>query len=818
MRVRGGGPGAGRQGAFLGAAILAVAAGGGGAAAQPAAGKRPQPAVTQVAQAGPAFAIPAGPLGDTLRRFAAETGLVLAYDPEITRGLRSPGLAGRAGTDEGLQRLLAGTGLTYRRTGPNSATLERLPAPAGAVTLDPVTVQGRLSVPSTALIDNPPPEHAGGQVARGGAVGLLGNRDLMDTPFNQTSYTAKLIEDQQARSLADVVLNDPSVRPTNPATGHAEQFSIRGFNLGNHDIAFGGLYGVAPAYAVSAELAERVEVLKGPNALLSGMAPYGSVGGTINLVPKRAGDRPLAKVTTSYISDGQVGVNVDVGRRFGPEQEFGIRLNGFHRDGDAAVDDQSKQEGAVIAGLDYRGDRVRLSADLAHQSRRINAPTLPTYFAAGASIPKAPDNRGNWFQPWSWTDNQDTFGVLKGEVDLTRNWTAFASIGARESYYQTLIAYPFSTDSQGNFNSNPVFYDYKYRTNTQELGVRGRFTTGFVEHALTVTGGRYFERIDSASANPGTAFTSNLYRPAVVARPVLRDLERGKTSENELASLAIADVLSVLDGRVQLTVGLRRQQVETDNFNTTTGALASRYDKAAVTPAVGIVVKPWQDVSLYGNYIEGLQRGTVVGPTYANAGQVLAPFVSKQAEVGVKVDWGSVTTTLSAFQITQPSGSAPSPTGVYSADGERRSRGLELNAFGEVMPGVRLLGGVMLIDGEQTRTAGGTFDGNTIPGVPEARIVLGGEWDIPFLRGLTLSGRVIHTRSQYVDNANTQSIPAWTRLDLGARYSIDTETVPVTIRLNVENVFDRSYWETSDGYSASPGAPRTFLLSTAFSF
>ncbi|BBK40690.1 ferric-mycobactin receptor FemA [Allostella vacuolata] len=805
---------------MLGAAILAVAAGTGAAQAQPAPAGRAQ-STAQGAQAplvAADFAIPAGPLGDALRRFAAETGLVLAYDPDMTRGLRSPGLAGRARTDEGLQRLLAGTGLTYRRTGPNSATLERLPAATGAVTLDPVTIQGRLGPPATAAIGNLPPEHPGGQVARGGTVGLLGSRDLMDTPFNQSSYTARLIEDQQARSLADVVLNDPSVRPTNPATGHAEQFSIRGFNVGNHDISFGGLFGVAPAYSVSAELAERVEVLKGPNALLSGMAPYGSVGGTINIVPKRAEDHPITRLTTSYISDGLFGVNVDLGRRFGPEQAFGVRVNAFHRDGDTAVDDQSKQEGAVIAGLDYRGERVRLSADLAHQTRRINAPTLPTYFAAGASIPKAPDNKANWFQPWSWTDNQDTFGVVKGEFDLSPDWTLFASAGARESYYQTLIAYPFSTDSSGGFTATPVQYDYKYRTNTQELGVRGRFTTGFVEHAVVATAGRFHEGIDSAFTNPGSGFASSIYQPAVVPRPVTRSLDRRKTSENDLMSLAVADVLSALDGRVQLTLGLRRQQVETDNFSTTTGALTSRYDKSAVTPAVGILVKPWQDVSLYGNYIEGLQRGTVVGPTYANAGQVLAPFVSKQAEVGVKVDWGSVTTTLSAFQITQPSGSAPSPTGVYSADGERRSRGLELNAFGEVMPGVRLLGGLMLIDGEQTRTAGGTYDGNTIPGVPEARIVLGGEWDIPFLQGLTLSGRVIHTRSQYVDNANTQSIPAWTRLDLGARYSIETASVPVTIRFNVENVFDRSYWETSDGYSASPGAPRTFLLSTAFSF
>ncbi|HYD77440.1 TonB-dependent receptor domain-containing protein, partial [Ramlibacter sp.] len=81
----------------------------------------------------------------------------------------------------------------------------------------------------------------------------------------------------------------------------------------------------------------------------------------------------------------------------------------------------------------------------------------------------------------------------------------------------------------------------------------------------------------------------------------------------------------------------------------------------------GSWVKPLQNVSLYGNYIEGLQPGTIVGPTYANAGEVLPPFVTEQWEAGVKVDWGRLTTTLSLFEITQPSGSAPSPTGTFSA-------------------------------------------------------------------------------------------------------------------------------------------------------
>jgi iron complex outermembrane receptor protein len=232
------------------------------------------------------------------------------------------------------------------------------------------------------------------------------------------------------------------------------------------------------------------------------------------------------------------------------------------------------------------------------------------------------------------------------------------------------------------------------------------------------------------------------------------------------------------------------------------------------------VVKPWQNVSLYGNYIEALQQGAVVGGTYANAGQVLAPYISKQYETGVKVDLGKFAATVAVFQITQPSATAPNATATLSVDGEQRNRGLELNLFGEVVEGVRLLGGVSVVDGTLTKTANGINNGKTATGVPELQVNLGGEWDTPFVPGLTVSGRVIYTSSQYLDNANTQSIPAWTRFDVGARYRLETRGTPVTIRANVENVFDKDYWASSAYFQnwLAAGAPRTFLLSTTFDF
>lgn len=141
----------------------------------------------------------------------------------------------------------------------------------------------------TKALGNLPPEYAGGQVAIGGGLGLLGNRSYMETPFSQTSYTSKTIQDQQARTVGDVLANDPSVRSVLGASaGYGfDVFNIRGFYYENGDSALNGLYGLAPQYSTAPNFVERVEVLKGPSALLNGMPPAGAIGGASTSSPSR---------------------------------------------------------------------------------------------------------------------------------------------------------------------------------------------------------------------------------------------------------------------------------------------------------------------------------------------------------------------------------------------------------------------------------------------------------------------------------------------------------------------------------------------------
>ncbi|MCB1842885.1 MAG: TonB-dependent receptor plug domain-containing protein, partial [Halioglobus sp.] len=181
---------------------------------------------------------------------------------------------------------------------------------AGGVLLpSAVHAQSDVSLPAvTVTADTAGPEElpgtfAGNQVANGARLGALGNLDVMDAPFNVTSYTAELIKNQAARTIGDVLANDPGVRFTT-SSGHAyENFRIRGFDVGQNDLAINGMYGLMPIGHTPVEMFERVEVLKGPSALFSGMSPSGAVGGMVNLVPKRADDEPLSRVSLDYQSD-----------------------------------------------------------------------------------------------------------------------------------------------------------------------------------------------------------------------------------------------------------------------------------------------------------------------------------------------------------------------------------------------------------------------------------------------------------------------------------------------------------------------------------
>jgi len=786
--------------------------------------------ITQLGQAAQrTFNIPPQPLEAALLLFGQQSGRQIVANGNVLAGLSSPGVQGTLAVEEALRRLLAGTGLTYTGIDGGAITLHRPGQGAGAIApgavqLDPVQVQG-YPVPAQAMIGNLPAPYAGGQVATGGQLGLLGNRSVMDTPFNQTSYTAKKIQDQQARTVFDSLADDPSVRlGGTDQTQNGAALWIRGFPTFANSVLYGGLYGMLPYYSTMSELAERVELLRGPSAMLNGMTVSSANGGMINVVPKRAPDQTLAQLTADYASGSQFGGHADIGHRFGADKQFGVRFNGVFRGGETPVQYNTNKRTLTSLGLDFRGERVRVSSDLGYQYQFVGGALPELALSTGVPLPSAPEARTNQGGPWGYIERKDAWAIVSGEVDIFDGVTLYASGGTRDvrDQYQLARSVQMNSVNGGSVAStgNLSFY---FQNLIGTAGIRGVAETGIIGHEFNFNA-TAIQQIFGVGFTFGPSYATNIYNPTYIAAPGLATPIATISSMNNLNSLAFADTLSLADKRVQLTAGLRFQQVKATNFNGTTGAPTSFYDQSALTPSVALVLKPfWQNVSFYGNFIQGLQQGTIVGSTFSNAGEVFPPYMTTQYEAGVKVDWGKFTTTASLFQISQPATISNLATNTLVLAGEQRNQGLELNFFGELTEGVRVLGGAMFLSGVLTKTQGGLTDGWIAPFAPGAQFNLGGEWDLPFARGLTALGRVTYTGSQYIDTTwPRRMLPEWTRLDLGFRYVFDnpvTAGKPVAIRFNVENVLDNDYWAGGSNVSTLfVAAPRTFRLALTADF
>lgn len=674
-----------------------------------------------------------------------------------------------------------------------------------------------------------PPAYAGGQVARGANLGVLGNKDFMDTPFSVTSYTAQTMEDQQASTLQDVLSNDSSIR-YGTSSGHPnENFIVRGLEVNHTNIYFNGLQGLAPQHRVPVEFLERVEVLKGPSSFLYG-GMNTSVGGAINLVPKHAGEKDITDFTTSYTSKSHLGGHLDIGRRLGKNKEWGIRFNGLYADGDTEVNGQSRERLLGALGLDYQSDRWNLSLDAFGSQENFDNGYVSMYQLDKGYV-AAPSGSTNAYKGTSGTARNNGL-LFKGEYDLQDNLTAYASFGKLSVNTTGMTnGNHIRLRPDGTANLRNLYKQYFWTdTTSAEMGLRGDYQASGVKHQLVLS----TSRMDSDSSStfnsyvPGTQDYSwsgsaiDLANPGSIGD--LFDLvswkgKGPKTSETKLSSLLLSDTLSFDEEKVQLTLGIRRQNVKIKNFNATTGVMTSSYDEHANTPMVGLVVKPWgESVALYANYIEMLSPGqTVTNTQYSNYGDILTPYKSKQHELGIKWDKGDFAHTLSLFQITKPS--LALINNIQSYDGKQKNRGIEWNAFGQTSENLRLLGGITYMQGELVRvaTASSTTTGNTPYGIPKWQVNAGVEWDTPWNKDLTLSLRAVYTGTQYLNNSNADKLPSWIRYDFGTRYKTTVNNVPVTYRLTVENLFDKHHWSGafSDNF-VTLGGPRTFKLSATF--
>lgn len=739
------------------------------------------------------YDIPAGPLAEALNRFALQAGVTIVIDTNMTNGLNTPGLKGTYNIEEGFSTLLRGSGYTIEETSAGYV-LAPIPGITGAATTLPV-----VTVTDTRGSSNELPEpYAGGLVARGARIGVLGNSDFMEVPMSIVSFTSEFKEATQALSVSDMLKYSVSAQtPQAGSVPTTDVIYVRGFNIGSYESTFDGLPGGLLGRMPPVESIERVELLLGASAFANG-TPY-AVGGNINIVPKRAGDEPLLRVGANFRTRSIIGTTIDAGRRFGPNNAFGARANFAYSEGDTELKNGSRKALSRALALDYRGERTRLTLDYMGNNRNLPAEAWFTV-GNGIQVPRARDASRNFRQPWTkYADDWDTI-VARGEWDINKEWTISAAYGhmwttvERFSQVYSIIDDSGSMESWGTSASKQ-----RRQAHSGEIKINGNFSTGPIAHHFQAGYTRFGDKGKYVGRGTDSFFShdSNIYNPVYYPKPQIDDfrLPPHITSRTRNHGLFFSDQLSLFDDRLRIMAGARRVTYGFSYYDSQTGNLEEEpYKESRWSPAFGVVVKAHSKLSLYANRLESLEPGYQVSPPAANAGQFLRPALAEQIEFGAKADFGALAATLALFEIEKQNIYLDPATNLTGPNGRQVNRGVELSVFGEPLSGLRLYSSMTWLDAKLKRTQSGQFDGNRAHSTPTFMANLFADWDIPGVTGLSLLGGMSYSNRTYANNANTLSLPDWIRFDTGIRYRTAIFKRATTLQFNVDNVFNKKYW------------------------
>ena len=282
---------------------------------------------------------------------------------------------------------------------------------------------------------NAMPTVAGGQVATEGYVGIFGEQSNQDTPFNVRSYTGTFLRNQLALTLPDLLDSDATVMSSfsSKASPEANPFLIRGFPVyQNSSLAINGLFGLY-GDITNMQFVERVDVFNGPSAFVMG-AP-GSVGGVVNLAPKRAQQEPFLLLAPEYLGKSVFGGNIDASDRFGSHRQLGARVNGNYRDGEGAIRDSRLLNAGAAVALDYRSKIVSLSLDgqyIRNYEKAFQYVVVLTPEFTNLPLPM-PSNLST--QP-AWMSSSTHQKIILGRADITLSskWTLTTGSGFSHSF------------------------------------------------------------------------------------------------------------------------------------------------------------------------------------------------------------------------------------------------------------------------------------------------------------------------------------------------------------------------------------------------
>ena len=660
----------------------------------------------------------------------------------------------------------------------------------------------------------------GGFIKEQNNVGLLGSQDAMDTPFTVSTISNKAIEKFTSPYLGigDALSFNPSVRTDRGGT--YTDISIRGIYQSGHSFYVNGIPGLMDQQNIPYYWVDSVTVTSGPNLGVNGSTLSEAVGGVVNMNSKKAGSTPITDLKLSYRGGSSFEEGVDVARRFGNNDRYGIRVTVNNIEGETTIENEKATQRNFFVNLDQHTSNSKSNFLMGYNY--VDHKGGPGSFSFGSgvtSLPSAPDASKLYKPSWFYNEYDNWIMALNHEQKLSEHVTAFVNAGYhREDWYGYIDGNPSVINNAGDFTISATNYPLALTKKYLGIGIKGDFNIGKVKNEYVIGADKSWMNYALQNnlnwqGGKWTGHNGNLYQFNSWDDPGAGHLNPSHSYDKQMTGWHIVNSLKALDDKLTVTLGVHGHRIttKTDSAKLATGEPKNKKSDA-VTPTFAISYKITPDVMVYADHTESFGEGSMVslGRGYANEGKMLDPKKTKQNEIGVKFKTGKFMNTLSYFHIEQANTVDKIIDGnkYLVIDGEQTNKGFEWAFTGNLADKWDLIGGIMYLNAKDR-------EGKDVNGAADWSYTIGTEYHAS--EDFSVLGRITYQSSSTV-NSGTLRVPSYTRFDLGASYKTKISHTPVTFNAMCYNLFGKDYWISRSGSSyLTLGAPRTFVLSANFS-
>ncbi|MFI8557853.1 TonB-dependent siderophore receptor [Pseudomonas putida] len=660
------------------------------------------------------------------------------------------------------------------------------------------------------------------------SVGGFQPAPLLDTPASINVFGEQLLNDRQVRLLSEVLQSDASVGESYAPIGYYENFNVRGFELNAASSYRINGQAIAGEQNVALENKQQVELLKGLSGLQSGVS---APGGLIDYVTKRAAD--VRSVTVSSNEQGERYLATDLGGWFGSERQFGLRVNLAHEDIRSYVDHADGKRDFAALAFDWQVSAdatLQLDAEYQHREQL----SVPGYqLLGGSEVPHGVDPEDRLaYQRWAKPVQSDSLNLGgRFQYRFDDAWSGTLSASRSQVVIDDYSAFAWGSDSgwQSHFSPDGDYdiYDFRSpddtrRTDEVQATLDGRFDALGVGHELTLGTSAQRRTLDQRPYYNELLGSGNIDTGAPSLDPSGNPIGSSERRLDSRQYGLFASDRVTFNEQWQALIGAR--EVRLDERTWDEDGNAGRHTRQyQLLPNAALIYKPLPDTTLYASYAKGLSAGGIA-PWYAsNASEILAPTLSHQLELGVKQDWQGMSFSAALFQIRQAYQYAK-PQGsefVYVQQGQQKNIGLELGASGWVTSKLQVQASAAAIRARVKNSGTAQYEGHQAINVPRLRAALQADYSLP-VPGLALLAGARYSASKYASQAGNVEVGGYTVFDLGSRYRTRIAGYDTTLRLTVDNLFDKRYWRDVGDYLGDnylfQGAPRTARVSASVAF